>query len=298
MDIQQLFHYVYTKVISITGYDHINISEFLLYGFLPIICLLIELAIKGYQKSSLRNLIVHFQETKDDFIWFLLDFFKLNRLLGVMLTLGLFYFFYGKIQKNFDFHLSHYIQNPYLQFALVFVLSDFKNYVRHYFQHRWGWVWELHKIHHSATRMTMLNLFRNNMVEVVWTSFLDVLLFVIIGAPIETYIFVLLLKDAHQYFLHSEIESDWGFIGDYVLVSPAAHRVHHSTNPKHYFKNIGNTFIFWDSIFNTYYKPQKGEVLTFGLDEDTYNKGILHDLFTSYRNSLVTAKKSFSEVFR
>jgi sterol desaturase/sphingolipid hydroxylase (fatty acid hydroxylase superfamily) len=93
---------------------------------------------------------------------------------------------------------------------------------------------------------------------------------------------------------HSKINSNWGFIGKYILVAPASHRVHHSNNPEHYGKNLGSILIIWDRIFGTYYQP-KGEFLTFGIPNNPYNKrNYLYDIFLStklFYNSLFQSLK-------
>ncbi len=288
--IDSFLAHIKQKLLSITGYDHPNWVEIGAYALLPFVCLLIELLIKGYEKSSLKNLLEYPKLSWVDYCWVLIQSLNLYRLMGVVFTFGIFYFCYGKIQKTFHFNLIQKIESPWLQFLIVFIISDFKNYIKHYVQHIWQWVWELHKIHHSAEKMNMFNLYRSTAVETAWTSFVELIPFIVLGAPATTYLWVMLLKEAHQFFLHSEINSDWGFLGKYILVSSAAHRIHHSTNPAHYGKNFGNTFIFWDRLLNTYYAPQKEEAISFGLADNPYNKGFWHDFFLSYKNALLAIK--------
>lgn len=52
-------------------------------------------------------------------------------------------------------------------------------------------------------------------------------------------------------------------------MSPAAHQIHHSTNPKHFDKNFGGAFAFWDWMFGTLHVPHdKREVHEVGLTDD------------------------------
>lgn len=39
---------------------------------------------------------------------------------------------------------------------------------------------------------------------------------------------------------------------DLVFVTPAAHRVHHGSNPEYLDKNFGSMLIVWDRLFGTY----------------------------------------------
>jgi sterol desaturase/sphingolipid hydroxylase (fatty acid hydroxylase superfamily) len=52
-----------------------------------------------------------------------------------------------------------------------------------------------------------------------------------------------------------------------VVISPAHHQIHHSTNPKHFNKNFGSCLAIWDWIFGTLHIPNRDrEHLTFGVD--------------------------------
>ena len=51
----------------------------------------------------------------------------------------------------------------------------------------------------------------------------------------------------------------------YILQSPAHHQIHHSTDPRHFDKNLGYCLSVWDYVFGTLYIPQKNEKVTFGL---------------------------------
>jgi sterol desaturase/sphingolipid hydroxylase (fatty acid hydroxylase superfamily) len=43
--------------------------------------------------------------------------------------------------------------------------------------------------------------------------------------------------------------------------------VHHSIERRHYNKNYGEIFAFWDWAFGTLYIPEKDEVIRFGLGD-------------------------------
>jgi Fatty acid hydroxylase superfamily len=60
-----------------------------------------------------------------------------------------------------------------------------------------------------------------------------------------------------------------GILGK-LIQAPAHHQVHHSTNPKHFDKNLGYCLSIWDWAFGTLYVPKKGEKFSYGLGhEDT-----------------------------
>jgi len=241
---------------------------------------LIELFYTGWKDSSLKAILSFEKSARTDVISWLLETFNLFNALAFVITFGVFYFLVGLVQKNFGLNLIVNIQNPYLQIALLFLIGDFKNYIRHWVFHKNDALWQLHSFHHSATRFTVLTRHRGHFVETEISRFFDVIPFVIFGAPIYTFFLIRIMVEAHQMLIHSSLKADWGFIGKYLLVSPAAHRIHHSVKPIHFNKNLGSTFIFWDRLFGTYHPAE--EVEEIGIPDNPYNqKGYLRDVWLS-----------------
>jgi sterol desaturase/sphingolipid hydroxylase (fatty acid hydroxylase superfamily) len=285
--LNNIIQYCWQKFLSITHYNHFQWSDFVLFLAVPIGCLVVEAIIVGYRSSSLKKLLTWNASAQNDFLCFLTHAFNLYQFIGIALTFGLFYFAYGVIQKHFCLHLIDYITNPFLQFGLMLFVGDFKNYFRHYLLHRFGWSWELHKLHHSATDFTMLTYLRSHAAETILTNFIDLFPFIIFGAGFQSFVWVYVFREAHQYFIHSQIKSDWGWLGKCILVSPLAHRIHHSINTVHYGKNFGNTFIIWDRLFGTYCEANPETVDVLGIPENPYNqKGFLHDYLFCYVRSI------------
>jgi sterol desaturase/sphingolipid hydroxylase (fatty acid hydroxylase superfamily) len=99
----------------------------------------------------------------------------------------------------------------------------------------------------------MLTYLRSHAAETILTNFIDLFPFIIFGAGFQSFVWVYVFREAHQYFIHSQIKSDWGWIGKYILViafSASDSSFHQSR--LHYGKNFGNTFIIWDRLFGTY----------------------------------------------
>lgn len=294
----QLFDYISKKVTSITHYDDFNWSIVYWSIGVTIGCLIVELMIVGWQKSSLYGLTHRFRYVSNDFFSFILNLSGLFRLVGILFYGGIFYFLYGQIQKHFPhFHFIALIDSTILQVLIMLLVSDLKDYIIHWILHHAGWAWELHKFHHSATEMTMLTSYRSHAAQVVVADFLSVIIFITLGVPAETYLILTLFHQAQVQFKHSQIKSDWGWIGRYILASPASHHMHHSNDPRYYGKNLGARFIFWDILFGTYLKPEEGTQYTYGLDNNEFNhkpflRGFIYDLVGSYLRSLRVAKDS------
>ena len=55
-----------------------------------------------------------------------------------------------------------------------------------------------------------------------------------------------------QFWEHTNIDVNIGLLR-YLIITPAYHRVHHST--EHSRTNFGTTFSLWDRMFATYHDP-------------------------------------------
>jgi sterol desaturase/sphingolipid hydroxylase (fatty acid hydroxylase superfamily) len=52
-----------------------------------------------------------------------------------------------------------------------------------------------------------------------------------------------------------------------ILISPAHHQLHHSTDPAHFNKNLGSSLAVWDWLFGTLQIPtRERQRLTFGIE--------------------------------
>ncbi len=65
---------------------------------------------------------------------------------------------------------------------------------------------------------------------------------------------------------HSHLWIPLRGIAGRLLQSPAHHQIHHSTDPRHFDKNLGFALAVWDWVFGTLYIPaREREVIEFGL---------------------------------
>jgi sterol desaturase/sphingolipid hydroxylase (fatty acid hydroxylase superfamily) len=152
----------------------------------------------------------------------------------------------------------------------------------HYLMHRIPALWEFHKVHHSAEVMTPLTELRQHPVEMVLMpntiSFAGGL-----ATGALTYIF----GEAHalsvlsnnimlvtffvtiSHLRHSHVWLPFTGLLGRVLHSPAHHQIHHSTDPKHFDKNLGFALSVWDWLFGTLWIPRPNERITFGLGAES-----------------------------
>lgn len=171
-------------------------------------------------------------------------------------------------------------------YTILAVLAlDFGVYATHRLQHKVPLLWHFHAVHHSAEVLTPLTLYRMHPVDLILTGLtVSVLtgvayggLFYLTGeAPQQMTVFglniIVMLFYVFGYNLrHSHVWLAYPQWLSRILVSPAQHQIHHSSDPKHFDKNMGLIFAFWDSLFGTLYVPKAYEKLTFGLSRDNPN---------------------------
>ncbi|BAZ29377.1 sterol desaturase-like protein [Cylindrospermum sp. NIES-4074] len=189
------------------------------------------------------------------------------------------------------------VTSPQLWQQIVFsifvaLLGDFANFFYHYLAHKIPLLWEFHKVHHSAEVITPLTVYRIHPFEmflgtitiVTITNFgagIWIFLFgngmkelLIYGVSFEIFIFYL----AGYNLRHSHIWLAYPQWISHIFISPAQHQIHHSVDPKHYDKNFGYIFAFWDWMFGCLYVPSNYEKLSFGLSNGESN------LFNSVTN--------------
>ena len=165
------------------------------------------------------------------------------------------------------------------------LVVDVGVYLAHRLFHRVPWLWEFHKVHHSAEQLNPITLFRMHPVDLFLTGLIVSVLsalcfggfFYLVGAePTAARLFGLNVVTFLFYLLgynlrHSHVWLDYpGWLGR-VLISPAQHQIHHSSDPRHFNKNYGLIFAFWDRLGGSHYQPQGREELGFGLSREEPN---------------------------
>ncbi len=148
--------------------------------------------------------------------------------------------------------------------VVLFVLVDFTDYWFHRAAHRVRFMWASHAVHHSTTRFNL-----TAAVRLPWTGPLSgaVFFFVpltLIGFHPLAVMAMVLLNLLYQFFLHTEHAPRLGPL-EWLLNTPAHHRVHHASNESCLDKNFAGVFIIWDRLFGTFAQAPKDEKLRFGL---------------------------------
>jgi sterol desaturase/sphingolipid hydroxylase (fatty acid hydroxylase superfamily) len=139
----------------------------------------------------------------------------------------------------------------------------------HWVQHKTGWMWQFHKIHHIDTQIDATTALRHHPVESLFRVIALFAAIVIMGVPFWMVMFYQSLSALMSQFNHANIHlPKW--LDDalsWVIVSPDMHKVHHSHYQPETDANYANIFSIWDRIFGTFVKVPDTLALQYGLDE-------------------------------
>ncbi|HEX3915718.1 MAG TPA: sterol desaturase family protein [Caulobacteraceae bacterium] len=160
----------------------------------------------------------------------------------------------------------------------LYLASELAYWVDHWLSHRVPALWEIHKVHHTAEALTPLTTFRVHPLEslkfynitAIFTGVAAGMLQYGLGASQLSVISADVLFVAFTFTVghlhHSHVWISFRGGLEKLLMSPAAHQIHHSSDPRHFGRNLGNSLALWDWLFGTLYAPAaKRERLVFGV---------------------------------
>ena len=163
----------------------------------------------------------------------------------------------------------------------LFLAYELAYWLDHFLSHKVPVLWEFHKVHHTAEVLSPLTVFRVHPIDSLLFANITAVVTGLTGGVLENVFggsadpFALsgsnLILVAFAFLtIHLQHSHIWisfrGPLGR-ILMSPAHHQIHHSTDPRHFNRNLGSCLSIWDWAFGTLYVPgRKREVLTFGAE--------------------------------
>jgi sterol desaturase/sphingolipid hydroxylase (fatty acid hydroxylase superfamily) len=106
---------------------------------------------------------------------------------------------------------------PVLAFLLYVVILDFAEYWRHRFQHRFGWWWALHSIHHAQRQMTFWTDNRNHILDQVIAALWFGIVALLIGVPPGQFPLLVLITRLAESLSHANVRLSFGRVGRQVV---------------------------------------------------------------------------------
>jgi len=141
-----------------------------------------------------------------------------------------------------------------VQIIIALAVAEVGFYAVHRLGHEWPFLWRFHAVHHSVTRLWLVNTGRFHFVDTLVKVVAGVLIAILIGAPKEMIVWVSAITGFIGFLTHANVEMRGGWL-NYVFNTPDLHRWHHSMVLEEGNRNYGENLVFMDQLFGTYFYP-------------------------------------------
>lgn len=152
-----------------------------------------------------------------------------------------------------------------------FLALDCLIYWQHRLFHAIPVLWRLHRMHHADTELDVSSGIRFHPIEILLSMAIKSTAILILGIPAVTVIIFEIVLNATSMFNHSNIRipEKWEPWLRLVVVTPAQHVIHHSTEQRETDANFGFNLPWWDWMFGSYIaEPRNGyDKMMIGLSE-------------------------------
>jgi sterol desaturase/sphingolipid hydroxylase (fatty acid hydroxylase superfamily) len=233
--------------------------------------------------------------------------------MGLLLT-GVITFYVSKYLSaaGFPVHATKGGVIAAIGLGLVFFLAnDFANFLTHLAEHQVPFLWEFHKVHHTATFLSPLTTAREHPLVMLFDSLVGGTFVGILAGAAKVYFGfsvpemlgmaatantfgTLVVLDSIR---HSQFPVSFGWF-DKLLISPHMHQLHHSLKEAHWNKNMGNKLAIWDGMFKTIFFPLRDEKLAYGsgsAEEDHEYRSALRCYAVPFVKNYQSLKAAFAK---
>ena len=151
--------------------------------------------------------------------------------------------------------------------AVTVPFLDLISYAWHRANHRLGFLWRFHRVHHSDLDFTVSTGVRFHPGELILSLPLRLAAIVVLGAPVAGVLVFEVVFTLANLIEHGDIDYPPGFEGmvGAVLVTPAMHRRHHTRRRPELDSNFGTIFSFWDRVLRSYRSNSSAERIETGV---------------------------------
>ncbi|MDQ3117145.1 MAG: sterol desaturase family protein [Verrucomicrobiota bacterium] len=152
------------------------------------------------------------------------------------------------------FGLIHLIPLPgWVQFVSAFLLMDLSFYWWHWLNHRSGFLWRFHNVHHIDADLDVSTGFRFHFGEVAMSAVFRVVQVALIGISAPAFATYELVFQINTLFQHSNVRLPIRLerLLSMVFVTPRMHGIHHSQVQGETNSNYSVVFSWWDRIHRT-----------------------------------------------
>jgi sterol desaturase/sphingolipid hydroxylase (fatty acid hydroxylase superfamily) len=154
----------------------------------------------------------------------------------------------------------------WLRYVALLLALDFTSWLGHWMLHRFDFLWEFHKVHHSARSLDVMNAGRIHFVEKLFYPFVFYVPMSLIGFAVQDTFVVSMFVAVFSAFTHANVKFPLGPL-KYVLNNPQIHLWHHAAAvDRKRNVNYGDALCLWDYLFGTAYLPDDRNEIELGFE--------------------------------
>ena len=141
----------------------------------------------------------------------------------------------------------------WMHLAYACLVLDGLNYALHRAMHQIPLLWRLHALHHTDVSLDVSTMVRHHPLEAIVAAFFIGVLGALLGCSALEVAFYGVLETGVQVLGHADVRlPSWlKRVSHTILVTPAFHRIHHSSESVETDSNYGQAFAFWDRLFGS-----------------------------------------------
>ena len=159
----------------------------------------------------------------------------------------------------------------WLEVTIAWIALDCAIYWQHRLLHEIGWLWPMHRVHHSDVELDATTGVRFHPFEIVLSMLYKCAVVIALGAPWPAVLLFESLLNGLSLFNHANLNLNPRVerILRMAIVTPDMHRTHHSIHRVEHDSNYSNAFSWWDRVFASYTEaPRDGhESMRIGLEQ-------------------------------
>jgi sterol desaturase/sphingolipid hydroxylase (fatty acid hydroxylase superfamily) len=211
----------------------------------------------------------------------------------------------AELARQQSFGLLNVLAVPAAAAFFVTILArSLTSYALHVLAHRVPLLWRMHRIHHSDTAVDLSTGVRHHPFELLFAAACHAGAAMLLGLSVPALICYEATAIALTLWSHANLRLPARVerLAAFILVTPAAHHVHHSARRAETDSNYGEVLMLWDWLFGTLNRRDHREVaampIGLGPDHDADAPSLVRQLALPFRRERVPAIDGGTEAAR
>jgi sterol desaturase/sphingolipid hydroxylase (fatty acid hydroxylase superfamily) len=186
------------------------------------------------------------------------------------------------------FGLLHLVELPAVaELTIAVVALDLTaQYWAHYLLHRVRWMWRLHVVHHSDTKVDATTGTRLHPGDFAVRELFALVALALIGAPLAFYVVYRIVSVFFTFLTHANVSLPPRLDAtvSWLFVTPNMHKFHHHFERPWTDTNFGGILSIWDRMFGTFVYGDPRQV-AYGVDvsDATRDEDVWHQMTLPFR---------------